>query len=119
MREIKFRAWDDVSKCWATPYLTVMANGSVVCGGSKTEILQYTGLVDRNGKPIYDGYICKMFPGFGCEWDERIGVVGWSGAAFWFGWKSEQGLYHNCLLDDHDASLEVIGNIYENKDLLK
>jgi hypothetical protein len=75
---------------------------------------QFTGLIDRHGKEIYEGDIVKQLPGFGCEFKERTGTIEYSGASFWINLKSIA-----FVLDDHDCFFEVIGNIYENPELLK
>lgn len=75
---------------------------------------QYTGLHDKNGKEIYKGDIFDMgvigfdrgcFNGFYTE--SRSDDKGWDYSDSW-----EDGMYHYVLQN------EIIGNIYENPDLL-
>ena len=110
MREIKFRAWDKEIKCMIKNPLNFPE------WYPTNELMQYTGLKDKNGKEIYDGDILNMFPGFGCEWKPRIVTVTYRPASFWvdfdFGCQS-------FILDDHDCSFEVIGNIHQNPELLE
>ena len=77
---------------------------------------QFTGLKDKNGKEIYEGDTLNMFQGFGCEWKPRIVTVNYRPASFWvdfdFGCQS-------FILDDHDCSFEIIGNIHQNPELLE
>ena len=65
---------------------------------------QYTGLLDKNGKKIYEGDILQSDKGF-------VGKVYFEDAQ-WFGAKDYLG-----YAVEH--GVEVIGNIYENSELLK
>lgn len=85
---------------------------------------QFTGLLDKNGKEIYEGDVVKeSFR----DWDnedmlvaklidkDRIGFVEYVDRGFWvhgedFGWEGE-GLWNW-------RNFEIIGNIYENPSLL-
>ena len=90
----------------------------------KVEIMQYTGLHDENGKEIYEGDIIEfsydMFVG---NFDTFVakGKVVFEEGAFYveaFGnertTEGEAYLLYSINLD----TIEVIGNIYENKELL-
>ena len=83
-------------------------------------VMQCTGLKDKNGKLIYDGDIVKI-EYYDFEIKHRIGIVEWEDDGFCI-------TYHNpkdtkvsgCSLVDivNGAKQEVIGNIYENKELI-
>ena len=83
-------------------------------------VMQCTGLKDKNGKLIYEGDIVKI-EYYDFEIKHRIGIVEWEDDGFCI-------TYHNpkdtkvsgCSLVDivNGAKQEVIGNIYENKELI-
>lgn len=99
------------------------------------KLMQYTGLKDKNGTEIYEGDILKMhqFLFDGNEYEkETIGVIKWGEYGWllsqidgkevneYMGYKNGEGetyLIHFYGL--HEESFEVIGNIYENAELLK
>ena len=71
-------------------------------------IMQYTGLKDKNGKEIYEGDIFRAKHDFGPGgWHEEIGTVSFNlmNGYQWNYWDYE--------------NLEIIGNKYENPELLK
>ncbi len=123
MREIKFRAWDTKAKkmVYTCQYLPPFK-----CN-EKEDIwimLQYTGLKDKNGKEIYEGDIVKTKVGVGS-------IVYMAKAAIDHEYSIEE-IIPAFLIKWHDESsscsfiyksekkeLEVIGNIYENPELLK
>ena len=116
-REIKFRAWDsDLKKMFihfsvrSTDGLIITPNGAVFYDGSII-LMQYTGLKDKNGKEIYENDIVT-FAGikekFQIVWDEGGFIL----RLLWFNlfFEGIKGMsYYG----------EVIGNIYENPELLK
>lgn len=64
MREIKFRVWDKALNCWYhSPQLVIRPYSGKVSDGStvpNVELMQYTGLKDKNGKEIYEGDIVEL-----------------------------------------------------------
>lgn len=61
-REIKFRAWDEVSEKmlnWNDFLDTNMKNTFIAPESTGLILMQYTGLHDKNGKEIYEGDIVK------------------------------------------------------------
>jgi len=120
MREIKFRAWDKKGQIGMIENLRL----DVVLEDERYVIMQFTGLKDKNGKEIYEGDIVSHRGEF--EEEEKIGVIEWFGgedsAEFYVRQikaKDEFGFYEmqgkNFCWDE----LEIIGNIYENPELLE
>jgi len=125
MREIKFRYWDllDGKLKYVTPQYQSIT--SVGVGGQYITIplddivlMQHTGFKDRNGVEIYEGDILRVTDEAdevnALNSDTGIGVVEWLNKwGFWNISNIENGL-GDILNWGH---VEVIGNIYEYKDL--
>lgn len=114
-REIKFRAWEKerglMYQDWDdTGHSPAMRGkgGGVELGfallSDEYDVMQYTGLKDKNGVEIYEGDILQG----GLEQE----VVEFVDGGF-------QPLTDDGFMFHAEHRLEVIGNIWENKDLLK
>ncbi len=119
MREIKFRAWDNKKECF-TDYQIMdnfilffeKHNGCWLSNKeNRFELMQYTGLNDKNGKEIYEGDIIEV-DGYG---NKEIYTVSYRYGRYVLETKDlVEG-----FLDVDDDFLEVVGNIYEHPKLLE
>lgn len=141
MREIKFRIWDRGAKAWAkndcslhcfsnwqidpftgqltdfvgaidgdretrynaNPALDYYWSDGQIVNEPQYVLMQYTGMKDKNGKDIYEGDIVKLFNGqiYKVEFIEESNEIQMSGYCF------------------SSFGSEVIGNIFENGELLE
>lgn len=128
MREIKFRAFrknhKDYETGWAVPNQVFEfsdANGFTEFGFDIPEdivVMQFTGLLDKNGKEIYEGDIID-YEDSGSIDASGIQVIGWDSEKAGFGrqYLEEQGFSSTCFAEVATNS-KIIGNIYENPELL-
>ncbi|SHI43642.1 YopX family protein [Parasporobacterium paucivorans] len=117
-RQIKFRAWEKNLKEIIPVYNINFETKMMNCNGypwrclDEIELMQYTGLHDTNGKEIYEGDIVSIR--FFDEQLETMTVV-WSEEAYGFRFRCE----HNGLYHVSNTRMHVIGNIYENPELIQ
>ena len=88
------------------------------------EYMQFTGLLDKNKKEIYEGDIVEMRQkGLRYTGDDKSKyIVAWNEEQGCFGYKHEYGFVcratGNVATISYFSNPTVIGNIYENGDLL-
>lgn len=122
MRELKFRAWvkdattGEWRMCNRVRWLDL--DNQRICTESGMQpdefvLMQYTGLKDRNGREIYEGDILI------CKENRSIHVVTvvWDRSGYWTYKDYSKELRGGYLTDLR--RVEVIGNIYENPELLE
>lgn len=120
MRTIKFRAWDATEEKMSEPF-------GINDGASRDAdvLMQFTGLLDKNGREIYEGDILRFTEvdedsALGAEETYTTEVKWFDGLAQWrvvfpSGQRTE---LHLVLQIPCFYNQEVIGNIYEHKELL-
>ena len=127
MREILFRAWDKVSKKYREfdgmhDTMTINEDGKVEyynlqngSGGDEYILEQFTGLVDRNGKRVFEGDILQWVDEDStCEGTKLIFIVKFDG--------EYEGFFGEGEFDNIEPwqfrSHEIIGNIHDNHELM-
>lgn len=113
-RQIKFRAWDKYSERMIYKHNCISFDGKVYPHNPDLYLMQYTGLCDKNREEIYEGDICN------CREYECYGVIKWNDddAGFYFYVAYGDGTFDEEDLYEYVDELEVIGNIFENNELL-
>ena len=116
MREIKFRVWNKPGGFWYEPHRIRMdMDGKLTVWICQTdpnaplftpnyEMCQYTGLKDRSGVEIYEGDIVRLI--YGPKF-------------YLYAVSDDCGCDLKRIIDESGGSQEVIGNIYENPELVQ
>ena len=119
-RIIKFRAWDREEKVMFVPTLCLDEdiNSEFALLVRTYDVMQFTGLKDKNGTEIYEEDIVKA--------EARDVYQTYYGRILW--WKDRWVLSYKSKFDDKETQnqslstvlvAEVIGNIHENPELLE
>ena len=119
MRKIKFRVWSLKNSHWVT--LTALdLEGRVCIGSSEPDDFvtqQFTGVLDRNNKEIYEGDLVRVFNSDGEDYHKQTSEVFYSSRWAQFELKMTGNSLAYYLVQY--GSLEVVGNVFENPELLK
>lgn len=137
MREIKYKAWDKKNKKWTLPLVVTSGRITLIepyeyrkdTKGElvDVEVVEYTGLKDKNGKEIWEGDILEhtnddiLSTNCGIK---KIGRIYFENGAFLLEvdvipWRKNPKGKMGVFLCQYNKNSEVIGNIYENSELLK
>lgn len=119
MRDIKFRGYSGYhKKCYYGYYVKIHNKHYIYnCYGHRFEvdlnsIMQFTGLHDQNGKEIYDGDIVKI--------NNDVMLVSWNDRFSSFCLNKKDWMFSHFFGEAVESGdCEVIGNIYENPELIK
>lgn len=115
MREIKYRAWDKQNKQMRYETIPNSCNylNSAICDAMNKyglELMQYTGLNDKNGKQIYEGDVFRTCQGI-------VAVVEWEKEGRFLGFTL--GGEKKIMYINREPAVEIIGNIHSNPELLE
>lgn len=130
MREIKFRAWYEEEKEMqrVTDIYFNKKTGKIenfVTKGKKCNyhtdfdnhiLMQYTGLRDKNGLGIFEKDIVKITVD---EFGSDIGVIKFAMGGFVIDYKNLDTEFEWLYYTQDEGDIEIIGNIYQNKDSLE
>ncbi len=123
MKEMRFRAWDNSIKKMIDPIqiqqfefrgdttkgmrIHYTSEEAYTVFTDDFELMQYTGLKDKNGRRIYEGDVVKFVVAYTDKTisENIIEITFWEGGFWHHGFRPEQ--------------CEVIGNIYKNPDLIR
>ena len=134
MREIKFRAWlKDDKRMIEVRSIDFHEEGNIITvnyndifgfefNENEIELMQYTGLKDKNGKEIYEGDIVDIHQTVNGQSVFVIEVTNTGLVipryAFDKNYKYEYNIRELLEFDEYDKEIEVIGNVWENERLL-
>lgn len=119
MRTLKFRAWDVSQKVM----FPVGAGGASKLESEEFELfipncilMQFTGLLDTNGTPVYEGDILQDTNTPDWKYEVVWGLYEWGMALIPGGMQVE--IFRHRNNNGINYKYEVVGNIYENPELL-
>lgn len=134
-REIKFRAWNKPqSRMMEWNEVRHLSDLADLYGDKVYDFMQFTGVKDKNDKEIYEGDICSLDVLAAKEGtvidsnddephflvppknDYMIGEIKFTNGMFGLFFQSDEGEF---FIEMDSESMQIIGNIHENPELLK
>ena len=127
MHKLKFRVWDKKEEMMhivtamqfeeEVTKVKVKKDGRIVeLPIDDVEIMQFTGIVDNDGSEVYEGDIVKVLG----KQNQLFGYIWYNGYFYTLNLFNVPGADNWPIIKEENIrSLDVIGNIYENKDMLK
>lgn len=112
MKTNKFRVWDvNFEDMFDADNIILDRNDSLsnqINDCDDYKFMQFTGLLDKNGKEVYEKDVLRVK--MGCSWQEKLFLV----KDIWdlHIWLNDKDLYFRV------KSFEVVGNIYQNTNLI-
>lgn len=110
---------DGVFNCYAPGYLGGCDDPqhcSQTAWLNDSNVMQYTGLKDKGGKEIWEGDVVRCTTNFSTKTQALKTEVTYEQGMFGVKWKEHSG---NEMLKLSAFETEVIGNIYENPELVE
>lgn len=128
---LQYKLWDKKNKQWydeddvllerdgtLTEYhYDCFENLDVIDRTNDFIIVPYTGMKDKRGKKIYKGDICKIVTYDGKPFG-TVALVTFSNGSFKLLIDTEELLLSISIDDEDIVSIEVIGNVFENPELI-
>ena len=122
MRKIKFRAWHKEEKIMGEVLgIDILhkeiffSNEDADCYGhtdfKDIELMQYTGLKDKNGKEIYEGDIVIHY--------SKMHKIIFNAEEARFVLRDDEFELEIPFTNNNNKRMEIVGNIYENPELIK
>lgn len=97
-------------------YYFIVAKNKGVFEIDKNTICQYTGLTDKNGNKIWENDIVQSSEGC-LDCDNGIGNIDFYSGLWYVNGNVQNSLYDLIYIGEHE--IEIIGNVFDNPELLE